>query len=232
VIAPSSVGDSYTGTNLAMQILAAVLQRQLSGKGQYVKASLYHIGAFAMATMAVKAQRPFGEQLPMPRHQHRAGSGAFRCADGEWIFLSTLTPETLLKIGGMEAALEDPIWKPENARKESEARYAVMKALFMTKTADEWMELIEPYGTPTVKMAHFADIAEDEQAWANGYVEKVEYPNYTHVVPTVPIEMECLELEKTEVNRRLGADTQKVLEELGYTQEQIDKLSQEGAVIV
>ncbi len=232
VMAPAGVGDSYTGTNLAMQILAAVLQRQLSGRGQYVKSSLYHIGAFAMSTMTVKSQRPFGQQLPMARWQHKATSGAFCCADGEWIYLSGFKPERLFEITGNTELLKDPIWKDENAKTEAKARYEVMKALLMTKNRDEWMTLLEPYGSSSVKMAHFADVSEDEQAWANGFVEKVAYPNYTHIVPTAPFDMEDMKANPTEPNRRKGQDTQKVLEELGYTQEQIDKLSQEGAVIV
>ena len=232
VMAPSGVGDSYTGTNLAMQILAAVLQRQLSGKGQYVKASLYHIGAFAMSTMTVKSQRPFGQQLPMARWQHRSASGAFCCADGEWLYFAGMTPGKLFEITGNTELLKDPIWKDENAITEAKARYEVMKALFITKTREEWMTLLDPYDTTAVRMAHFADVSEDEQAWANGFVEKVAYPNYTHVVPTAPFDMEDMKANPTEPNRRIGQDTQKVLEELGYTQEQIDKLSQEGAVIV
>lgn len=232
VEAPSSVGDSYTGTNLAMQILAAVLQRQASGKGQYVSASLYHIGAFAMATMTVKSQRPFGVSMPAARWQYRPTVGAFQCADGEWIFLSGLTPDVILGIAGMEEVKKDPMWLPENWGNTVKARYDAMSAAFMTKTREEWMALLDPYGTPTVRMAKFADVSEDEQAWANNFVERVEYPTgNANVIPTAPITMSDVQLEGTQITRRLGQDTEKVLSELGYTPEQIDTMAADGVVI-
>lgn len=230
--APSGVGDSYTGTNLAMQVLAAILQRQHTGRGQYVKAALFHVGAFAMASMLTRFQRPYGAQLPMTRWDANPTATAFCCADGEWIFLSGVSYETLFKIAGKEELLDDPIWKPENAATTKKERYDVIKALMLTKTREEWMAIIDPLGTPTVRLAHFADLCEDEQAWVNGYVERVEYPTgNADIVPSIPLDMECLERGKTQKTRRLGQDTVKVLSELGYTQEQIQQLAADGAII-
>lgn len=232
VEAPSGVGDSYTGTNLAMQVLAAVLQRQQTGKGQYIKSALFHIGAFAMATMTVKSQRPFGTPLPMTRWDARPVAAAYRCADDEWIFISGIAPETLFKLSGKPELMNDPIWDPKNMPFTKKERWTLMQDVILTKTSDEWMKLFDPLGTPTVKMAHFADVSEDEQAWVNGYVERVEYANgNSDVVPSIPLDMEDLERGKTQPTRRLGQDTAKVLAELGYTQEQAEQLAAEGVVI-
>ena len=94
------------------------------------------------------------------------------------------------------------------------------------------MALLDPYGTPTVRMAKFADVSEDEQAWANNFVERVEYPTgNANVIPTAPITMSDVQLEGTQITRRLGQDTEKVLTELGYTPEQIDTMAADGVVI-
>ena len=232
VEAPSGVGDSYTGTNLAMQVLAALLQRQQTGKGQYVKSALFHIGAFAMASMTVKGQRPFGDPMPLTRWDARPAVGAYRCADDEWIFLSGITPAKLGEMCGRPEVMKDPIWDPANLSNTRKERWSVMQEMMLTKTSDEWMKLFEPLGTPTVRMAHFADVSEDEQAWANGYVEKVEYANgNADVVPSIPLDMECLERGKTQPTRRLGQDTARVLSELGYTDEQVAALAADGVII-
>lgn len=231
VEAPSSVGDSYTGTNLAMQILAALLHRQATGEGQYVKTSLYHVSAFAMATMTVRSQRPFGTQYPTTRWESKPMSGSFRCACGEWIYLS-ISPQELFTAAGRPEILQDPLWLPENFSTSKKQRYDTIRDLMLTKTVDQWMELLDPLDTPTVRMAHFADVSEDPQAWANGYLERVEYvTGNTNVLPTCPIEMDCVGTVVTQPTRRLGQDTAAVLEELGYTREQIDTLIRDGAVI-
>ena len=233
VEAPSGVGDSYTGTNLAMQVLAAALQRHHTGKGQYISSSLYHIGAFAMGTMTIKTQRPFGTPMPSTRWGHRPVSGGFQCADGEWVYLASGVPTLdVIEAAGMEDVKNDPMWLPENAEATKKARYLAMKAAFLTKTREEWMEFLSAYDTPSVRLAKFADVSEDEQAWANNFVERVEYPTgNSNVIPTAPIKMSDLELRGTQITRRLGQDTEKVLSELGYTPEQIEKMAADGIVI-
>lgn len=229
---PASVGDSYTGTNLAMQVLAAILVRQQTGRGQYIKSSLYHIGVFAMASMTVRTQRPFGTTYPGTHWDIRPTAGAFQCADGEWIFL-TINIRTLFEAAGKPELMDDPAWLPENLAASKKQRYETLKALFLTKTRDEWMELLTPLDTPTVRMPHFADVSEDPQAWANRYLEKVTYPTgFTHAIPTCPIEMECMEDEPivTQVTRCVGHDTATILQELGYTQEQIDQMAENEIV--
>lgn len=230
--APAGVGDSFTGTNLAMQVLAAVLHRQQTGQGQYVKASLYHMGAFAMGTMTVKSQRPFGAALPETRWNGRPNAGAFQCADGDWIYLSGVTPATLYGLVGQPEKAQEPIWDPARLGETRKKRYLAMVELMASRTLEEWMAMIDPLGTPSVRLAHFADVSEDEQAWANGYVEHITYPNgNTDVIPSTPLDMSGLERPKTQTTRRVGQDTARVLEEIGYTREQIEKMVADGAVI-
>ena len=77
----------------------------------------------------------------------------------------------------------------------------------------------------------FADVSEDPQAWANDYLEHVEFPNgHVDVMPTSPIEMLSVGSLKTVPSHTVGQDTTDVLASLGYTQEQIDKMRAEGAV--
>jgi len=108
-----------------------------------------------------------------------------------------------------------------------------MRSVLLTKTSDEWMELLTPLDTPTVKMPHFADVSEDPQAWANRYLEKVTYPTgFTHTIPTSPIEMECFdEPIVTQVTRCVGQDTKIILQELGYSETQIQKMMDDGVVL-
>ena len=228
---PSSVGDSYTGTVLAMQILAAILQRQESGLGQYVKASLYHVGMFAMGTMIVGQQHEASWALPRKRADDRAGGGAFECADGEWIYLAD-DASLIFRLLGREDLLNDERLQPANRFANRQYLLSCMISCMKEKTREQWMEALEPYDCVTVRLAHFADPATDPQAIANDFVRKVEYPTgYTHNVPTTPFEMEQLEPLPLEPTKAVGQDTRKVLRELGYSEAQIEAMLEAGKVV-
>ena len=101
-----------------------------------------------------------------------------------------------------------------------------------TKTCQEWLELFKPYDPTTVRLAHFGDNGTDPQAVANDFVRKVTYPTgYTHNVPTAPFEMEQMSPCELQPTRPVGADTVKVLQELGYTEAQIAAMLEAGEAV-
>ena len=228
---PSSVGDSYTGTNLAMQILAALMHRDKTGMGQCVRASLYHVGVFAMGTMSLMSQGPGGRKFPETRGDGRPAAGAFECSDGEWVFISATMPQ-ILEIIGKPELNDDPRFGLAARKQYGDLVYDTLREGFLTVTSDEVMAYFADKDTPTVRMAHFADVCEDEQAWANDYLERVEYANgHSNIFPTSPIEMDTVTVPKTQPTKRLGQDTVSVLKDLGYSDEQIEAMLQSGAIL-
>ncbi len=228
---PSSVGDSYTGSVLTMQILAAMLQRQQTGEGQMVSATLYHVGMFAMATMIVKHQYEGSPVVPNTRAEVNPGAGGYMCADGQWIF-HTGDIMLIFRLAGRTELCEDPRLINGNWANNREFLLQSMRECFLTKTRDQWLEELKPYDVPNVKLAHFADAANDPQAWANDFVREVTYPTgYTHKVPTSPLEMEHLKIRELDTTKQVGQDTAKVLAELGYTAQQIAQMNESGAVV-
>lgn len=230
VNAPSGVGDSYTGTNLTMQVLAALMMRDRTGFGQCVRASLFQVGMFAMGSMTLMTQRPSGRKFPETRPDGRPAAGAFECADGEWVFISAGMPQILEVIGKPELT-DDPRFGLAARKQYGELVYNTLREGFLTVTSDEVMAYFADKDTPTVRMPHFADVSEDEQAWANGYLERVEYPNgNSNVFPASPFGMDALAAPKTQPTRRIGQDTVQVLKDLGYTDEQIDAMAKAEAI--
>lgn len=228
---PSSVGDSYTGSILALQILAAILQRQETGEGQYVSSTLYHVGTFAMATMIVKQQDEFGPEVPNTRVNVRYGGGPFECADGNWIYMAADSP-TVFKACGHPEYHDHAMTMPFGSLERRTYIYNTLKEVIKTKTCQEWLDILKPYDTPTVKLPHFSEVSRDPQAWENDFIREVHYPTgHTHRVPTSPFEMENLEILPLDTTKAVGQDTAKVLSELGYTDEQIKALAESGAVL-
>ena len=81
------------------------------------------------------------------------------------------------------------------------------------------------------RMAHYRDLVTDEQALANGYIEKVTFANGREAfMPSSPIEMESVGAVPTVPAPAIGADTERIMAELGYGPEDIQKLAAGGAV--
>ena len=82
-----------------------------------------------------------------------------------------------------------------------------------------------------VKMQHFSEVSEDPQALANGYIQEVNYPSgKSYKIVSSPIEMDSVGLLQTEPTKPIGADTESVLKECGYTDEQLAKMRADGII--
>ena len=237
VYPPSGVGDSVTSYILIIQVLAALMDREKTGKGQRVESSLYHTGIFTMGTMQIQTQRPFGRKYPYKRMYHSLPGGYYQCKDGEYLFIATGMVQKLMDqmsraIGRPELA-SDPRYSTPAARNEHrEELYNIFKEAFLQKTVDEWLAIAKEMDFAAVKYKSFADISEDEQALANGYLEDVTFrTGRTEKMPRAPFHMESIpESEFVTVPAPLcGADTDEVLSSIGYSQEEIRKMKENGA---
>lgn len=233
---PSSVGDTVTAYNLTMQICAALLGRERSGKGECVKAGLYHTGIFTMGTMEIATQKPWGMEYPRARNWSAQPSGCWETKDSEWFYAATgdvnITLPKIFKVIGRADLVGDERYATIEARTENrEEFYNLLRDAFKTKTLDEWLKLADEYDLPFVRMNHFSDVTTDEQAWANDYLEYMTCPNgETVTMPTSPIEMESVGKIVTKPASKVGGDTEEVLLGMGYTKEQIAAMEESGAV--
>ena len=236
VLPPFGVGDTVTGYVLTMQICAALLRRSKTGKGDYVRSSLYHNGIFTMGSMAIVTQKPFGRSYPTSRLNFGIPGGSYMCADGEWIFIAVGYYDVLIpllcKAIGREDLMQDPRFDTkEHQQANKKEYYEIFRQAFMEKPSQYWLDVAAELDIPVVRMNHFSEVNEDEQAWANDYLEHVEFGNgNVDVMPTSPIEMESLGVIKTKPAPVPGGNTDEVMASLGYTPEQIAAMKASGAI--
>lgn len=233
---PSGVGDTVTGYNLLAQICAALLGRERTGKGDYVRAGLYHTGIFTNGTMQIITQRPWGRDYPKTREEVGAPGGCYQCSDGEWLFiangqLSVALPKMFRMISRPEL-IDDPRFADRDSRAaNADALYDIFKNAYAQKPLEAWIELARIHDLPLVRMNHFSDVTSDPQAWENGYLEHMRCPNGEEVImPSSPISMNSVGAVVTTAAAKTGAHTAQVLTRLGYTAEQIAQMSASGAV--
>jgi len=233
---PYSMGDTITGYMLLAQICAALYRKKETGLGDYVRTGLYHTAIFTMGTMAIYTQPPFGYTgYPTDRESRADPSGEYQCGDGEWVFLSGYSAAMLSKLYallGREDMLEDPRFDtPEHRRANAYTYIGELQKAFKTQPAAHWLARAEEMDLPMIRMGHFSDIATDEQAWANGYLEHVEFRSgNVDVMPRSPIEMDSVGELVTVPAPSAGADSAEILKKLGYTDAQLEQMQASGAV--
>lgn len=234
---PYSVGDTVTGYLLLSQICAALYRKKETGKGDYVRAGLFHNAIFSMGTMQIITQKPFGFVYPMPRQDNSVPGGYYECADGEWVFIATAYAEalipTLCEAIGRPELIDDPRFANWQGRWENRKEYyEIFREAFLKRPCAEWLEIAEKMDFPMMRMGHFSDLPDDEQAWANGYLEHVMFANgRTEVMPRSPIEMDSVGELVTKPAPCIGAQTDEILKELGYGDDEISALCANGAVV-
>lgn len=236
VNAPAGVGDTATGYNLVAQICAALYNRDRTGEGDYVSSGLYNVGLFTMGTMEIISQPACGAHYPKTREEQAGPGSCYKCADGDWIFMSPgdqkVSVPKMFRMMGRPDLAELECWQSvEGRRANKEMLYRELVNGYLQRPASEWVVLAKEFDLPLVRMNHFADTAADPQAWANGYLENMTCPSgYEVVMPNPPIRMQSVGEITTVPAGKIGADTQLVLEDLGYTKEEIDAMESMGAI--
>ena len=219
---------------MAININAEIRER--TGKGDYVRSTLYRNGIFTMGTMAIITQKPYGRAYPRTRPECGAPGGSYCCADGEWVFIATgdvnKTSAAIHRMIDRPELTDDPRFKGAERGKNILEYYEILREGFLKKPSEEILRLGYAEDIPIVRMCHFSDISEDPQAWANGFVEHVAFPTgNVDVMPTSPIEMNSAKPNPTVPCPGVGAHTGEILRSLGYTEEQIRKMLEAGAAV-
>ena len=232
---PFSMGDTVCGYLLLAEICAALLRKEKTGEGDIVSSGLFHNGIFTTGTMTLINQRPFGKNYPVSRIEHSVPGGMYRCSDDAWVYVGISSapakiPDMLAALGHPEIATDSNYLTPEMRVVDKEGIYEICRKAFLTNTSDYWLQKGVEHDFPIVKLNTYSSVYEDAQAWANGYLEKVQFASgNVDIMPTSPIEMKSVGELKTVPAEEIGAHTRRVLEELGYTEAQIEAMLAAGA---
>ena len=256
MVTGAQIGDSGTGLHLALGILAALLQRQHSGRGQKVLAPMQD-AVLNLCRVKLRDQQrlerthtlhefpqypdgKFGDAVP--RAGNASGGGQpgsiLKCKGWEtdpnaYIYFITqgaVWPAVCQVIG-------EPGWIDDDAYATPQARLLHLKPIFarieqwtMTKTKYEAMEILNKVDIPCGPILSMKEIAEDASLRASGTIVEVDHPvRGKYLTVGNPIKMSD---SPTHVTRSplLGEHTEEVLGQLGYTPSQISALREERVI--
>lgn len=256
LVTGAQIGDSGTGLHLALGIVAALYQRNTTGKGQRVLAAMQD-GVLNLCRVKLRDQQRLARtgvmheypQYPngvfgdaVPRAGNASGGGQpgwiLKCKGWEtdpnaYIYFITQAPvwKDICEVIGRPEWLEDPRYATPKARLPHLMEiFGEIEKWTMTKTKFECMDILNEHDIPCGPILSMKEIAEEPSLRKTGTVVEVDHPTRgKYLTVGNPIKMSD---SPTEVKRSplLGEHTEEVMAELGYTKDQIAALRAEGAI--
>ncbi|HEX6363298.1 MAG TPA: formyl-CoA transferase [Albitalea sp.] len=256
MVTGAQIGDSGTGLHLALGIVAALYQRNATGRGQRVLAPMQD-GVLNLCRVKLRDQqrlertgvlneypqypdKKFGDAVPRAGNASGGGQPGWilKCKGWEtdpnaYIYFITQAAvwPSICKVIGEETWITDPAYATPSAR------LLHLKPIFqrieqwtMTKTKFEAMEILNEYDIPCGPILSMKEIAADESLRASGTIVEVDHPTrgkYLTVGNPIKLSDSATEVKRSPL---LGEHTEEVLEELGYGADQIAQLRAERVI--
>jgi len=235
--AGSSVVDIVGGMFGALGILAALRERECTGRGQLVQSALFESTAFLVAQHMGQQALTGVAPPPMPE---KASSWAiydpFQTADGRTVFVGITSDNhwrSFCTGFGVEELLSDPTLKtnPQRARAR-EKIMPVVTAKFAAETFDALCAKLERLKIPFGPLATPGDLFDDPHLNRGGRLLDVRLPTGKHAkIPAIPLEMGGRKTRVRQQPPEMGNGTRSVLAEAGYSTAEIDDLVKQRIVI-
>lgn len=230
---PVQVGDVYGGSMMALSgILMALLSRQRTGKGAWIDISMTD---GSVASLAIPASNLLGGGIPQERGAlPLAGMlpcyDAYRCADGGYVSLGGLEPWFWKKLV-TRLGREDFDELQYAAGESAEGVRRDLQAIFLGKTRDEWIRLFEGEDVCISPVLSLDEAMSHPNTVARRMVVDVGSPlGGTEPQLGLPIKIAGEEERAPGRAPRLGEHDDPVLEELGYSGEEIAGLRARGVI--
>lgn len=256
MVTGAQIGDSGTGLHLALGIVAALYQRQTTGRGQKVLAPMQDAvlnlcrvklrdqqRLERTGTMHEYPQYPdgkFGDSVP--RAGNASGGGQpgsiLRCKGWEndpnayiyFISQAAVWP-AICKVIGEEGWIDDEAYATPQVRLlHLKPIFARIERWTMTKDKFEAMDILNQYDIPCGPILSMKEIANDPALRATGTIVEVDHPTRgKYLTVGNPIKLSD---SPTEVVRSplLGEHTDEVLGQLGYDPDEVAMLRAESVV--
>jgi formyl-CoA transferase len=230
----SGTGDNPTAVVLFGAIVMGLYRRERTGKGSYVTSSLLASGAWS-AGVALSAALT-GARLALHDRTNPPSvvTNVYKSSDGTW-FLLALTPDkvpALLAAIGHADVLKDPRFADsQNLVANRPQLTAIADEIFGSQPMSHWREVFDKAHLVYGLVKDPSDVIKDPQLQENGIVVPIEGAggNLKFTVSN-PIQVHGVDKVPAKRAPELGEHNQQVLEQLGFTADQIEGLRANGAV--
>jgi crotonobetainyl-CoA:carnitine CoA-transferase CaiB-like acyl-CoA transferase len=230
-----AAADLSAGLYAALGILTALLERETSGKGQWVQTNLLH-AQIAMMDFQVARYLNDGDTPAQAGNDHPANSpmGLFAASDG--VFNLGVSGQgkwkSFCKVCAKPEWLSDPEFTTDALRvRHRERLNAEINELFKSRTVADWVGALNDAGVPAGPVYTVPEVFEDEQVTHLGVQAPLTLPGgrTMHYI-TQPVTLTRTPSRVARQAPDRGEHTDEVLREAGYDNDEIRQLRADAVV--
>ena len=229
------VADLTAGLFCAMGIQTALLERQKSGVGQWVNTSLLQAQIFMLDFQAARwlSEKQIAGQAGN-NHPTSVPTGVFKTLDGS-INLA-VAGETIWK--RFAEAIDKEQWLQMEEFKDAKSRLKnrdylnqLIEEVTITKTSNEWVEMLEKVGVPCGPINSIDKVFDDPQVKHLGIAQEIEtipFGNTKLVGQPFNLSRSSSSMKRRPPEK--GEHNEDVLGDLGFSAEELDSLKEKNII--
>ena len=235
---PEPVGpplsDQLAGLFAVYGILAALVRRQATGRGQRIEVSM--LGAsLAFQPGAVAHYMMTGTVSKKLTRARRSQSYAFVAGDGLPFAIHLSTPDKfwrgLLEVVGRPELADDPRFKTKGDRiRNYQVLHDLLSEVFRTRTRAEWLAELEAHDIPAAPIYTVAEAVGDPQVQHLNLIRTYGTGERMLKLVGCPVTFGETQCDPGLPPPYVGEHTESILQDLGYNQAEIKRLRQQRAV--
>jgi crotonobetainyl-CoA:carnitine CoA-transferase CaiB-like acyl-CoA transferase len=231
---PLSLVDLTTGIMASHAVLAALYNREKSGRGEHVRVSLFRSALFLLSPSVQGLLQGIESGIdPYTRVKHVGFLGVFTDANGEYFVVEAPDDNFFHRLGvipELKSIVEKRIYltKADRAKNWDKLDEEMQKA-FSKRKRDYWLKLIDEAGIPCAPVLSVDDVFTD--SFNSRYLRNVGNGELgTMKTVGYPADFEAAKNADYRRPPRLGEHTEEILESLGYSKAKIEELKKNGVV--
>jgi formyl-CoA transferase len=230
------IGDHPTSMSMFGAIMLGLYRRERTGRGSRVTTSLLASGAWANACdIQAKLLNAAFPKRGEDKHPPNPLTAVYPARDGKLFLLVLIDPDNefprLCQVLGQPELAASELFATNDARAENAAAlHAILASQFETRDLAEWRTLFRRNDIKFAPLPRLDDVVQDPQLRAANALIKLDYPGVGRLeTVNSPVFVSGVEKRKPTPAPEVGAHTRDVLQQLGYSPDEIASIIRNSA---
>ncbi len=238
--AGASVVDIGAATYAVIGVMAALLERQTTGKGQHITGGLFETALFFVGQHMSNTQLSGEEPVPMSAARTAKGGRTaiydlFQCKGGKQVFIGIMSDPQWVRacaVLGMEDLVNDPALKYNAGRgAQRDMLMARISKAVADRESKDVVDALVGAGVTVAPVNTPLSVMEDEHVCAEGRTLPAQIGDKSGRLPPLPYESSEYKFAvRHHAPAAPGKHTSEILQELGYTADEVAALAQQALI--